>query len=295
MSWDTVQITEFNAALDVQEQQMTSRLLPLAIRKPINGDDFAYDGLTEVQAYHANGRNPDIQPLEASFTRRKMSRDRVVVTLLVDNKDVRGMLTDPQSQLAQLCIAAVERETDRVIYDALFASVYTGRNFGTTVTAATDGVVTVDATAGFTYEKLLEIRANFIDAEVGNQGVTPIAIGISGDEHTDLMSEVELTSGDYTSQYVIQKGIITQALGMDLIAFGAGSSITDPILEIDTNPYRVSFALAQKGVALGISLDRKVEVKDYPTKIETSIINVIKELGAVRTQGVRVQKITFTP
>jgi hypothetical protein len=161
------------------------------------------------------------------------------------------------------------------------------------VTAASDGVTTVDATAGFTYEKLLEIRANFIDAEVGNQGVTPIAIGISGDEHTDLMSEVELTSGDYTSQYVIQKGIITQALGMDLVAFGGGASITDPILEIDT--YRISFALATKGVALGISLDRKVEVKDYPTKIETSIINVIKELGAVRTQGVRVQKITLTP
>lgn len=292
MSWDTVQITEFNAALDVQEQQMTSRLLPYAIRKPISGDDFAYDGITEVQAYHANGRNPDIQPVEASFTRRKMSRDRVVVTLLVDNKDVRGMLTDPQSQLAQLCIAAVERETDRVIYDALFSSVYTGRNFGTTVTASSDGVTEVDASAGFTYEKLLEIRANFIDAEVGNQGVVPIAIGITGDEHTDLMSEIELTSGDYTSQYVISKGIITNALGMDLIAFGGGSSITDPILEIDT--YRYSFALAAKGVALGISLERKVEVKDYPTKIETSIINVIKELGAVRTAGVRVQKIKLT-
>ena len=293
MSWDTVQITEFNAALDVQEQQMTSRLLPYVIRKGISGDDFAYDGLTEVQAYHANGRNPDIQPVEAGFTRRKMSRDRVVVTLLVDNKDVRGMLTDPQSQLAALCIAAVERETDRVIYDAMFASVYMGRNFGTTVSAATDGQLTVDATAGFTYEKLLEIRANFIDSEVGNQGQTPISIGISGDEHTDLMSEVELTSGDYTSQYVIQKGIITQALGMDLVAFGAGSNITDPILEIDT--CRISFALAAKGVALGISLDRKVEVKDYPTKIETSIINVIKELGAVRTAGVRVQKVTLTP
>jgi hypothetical protein len=294
MSYDNVQITEFNAALDVAEQQMTSRLLPYAIRKGIQGDDFAYDGLSEVQAYHANGRNPDIQPVEATFNRRKMSRDRVVVTLLADKKDVRGMLTDPQSDLAALCIAAVERETDRIIYDALFASVYTGRNFGTTVSYTSDGVASVDATAGFTYEKLLEIRANFIDAEVGNQGAVPIVIGISGDEHTDLMSEVELTSGDYTSQYVIQKGIITNALGMDLIAFGAGSSVTDPILET-VSAERISFALAQRGVALGISLERKVEVKDYPTKIETDIINVIKELGAVRTAGVRVQRLRLTP
>jgi hypothetical protein len=294
MSYDVVQITEFNAALDIQEQQMTSRLTPYAVRKTIQGDDFAYDGLTEVQTYRANGRTPDIQPVEAQFTRRKMSRERVVVTLLVDNKDVRGMLTDPQSQLAQLCIAAVERETDRVIYDALFASVWTGRNFATEVTAANDGIFSVDASTAFTYEKLLEIRANFIDAEVGNQGQIPIVIGVSGDEHTDLMSEIELTSGDYTSQYVISKGIITSALGMDLVAFGAGSSITDPILEIGTDTYRYSFALAQKGVALGISLERKVEVKDYPTKVETTIINVIKELGAVRTAGIRVQKVKLT-
>lgn len=294
MSWDTVQITEFNAALDVQEQQMTSRLSPYAIRKTISGNDFAYDGATEVQAYHANGRTPDIQPVEAQFTRRQMTRDRVVVTLLVDNKDVRGMLTDPQSTLASLCVAAVERETDRVIYDALFASVNTGVNFGTSVSYSTDGVTSVDVTAGFTYEKLLEIRQNFIDAEVGNQGQTPIAIGITGDEHTDLMSEVELTSGDYTSQYVISKGIITNAMGMDLIAFGAGSNVTDPILETVSGE-RISFALSSKGVAYGVSLERKVEVKDYPTKVETQIINVIKELGAVRTAGVRVQRLRLTP
>lgn len=294
MSWDTVQITEFNAALDVQEQQMNSRLLPYAIRKPVSGDDFAYDGLTEVQAYHANGRNPDIQPTEVAFTRRKMSRDRVAVTLLVDDKDVRGMLTNPQSDLASLCIAAIERETDRIIYDALFATVYTGRAFATSVSYSSDGVASVDATSALTYEKLLEIRAGFIDAEVGNQGAVSIALGITGDEHTDLMSEVELTSADYTSQYAIQKGRITSALGMDLIAFGAGSSITDPILET-VSAERISFALSARGVAVGISLERKVEVKDHPTKLETKIINVIKEMGAVRTQGVRVQRIRLTP
>jgi hypothetical protein len=294
MSWDTVQITEFNAALDVKEQQMTSRLTPYAIRKSIQGDDFAYDGLESVEAYHANGRNPDIQPVEAQFLRRKMSRDRVVVTLLVDDKDVRGMLTDPQSELASLCIAAVERETDRVIYDAMFASVLTGRNFATTVTYTNDGVASVDATSGLVYEKLLEIRAGFIDAEVGNQGDVPIAIGISGDEHTDLMSEVELTSADYSTQYSIDKGLIKSALGMSLVAFGAGSNVVDPILETVSSE-RISFALAARGVALGISLERKVEVKDHPLKIETKIINVIKEIGAVRTRGIRVQRIRLTP
>lgn len=292
MSWDTVQITEFNAALDAQEQQMNSRLTPFVTRKPIMGDDYAHDGLNEVQPYRANGRNPVLQPTQAAFTRRKMSRERVVVTLLVDSRDVRGMLTNPQGDLATMCIAAVERETDRVIYDSLFASVLTGRSFGTTVTFATDGGLTVDATTAFTYEKLLEIRQNFIDGEVGNQGDIAIAIGISGDEHTDLMSEIELTSGDYTSQYVIQTGIIRTALGMALVAFGANA--TDPILETVSSE-RISFALAQKGVVLGISKDRTVEVKDDPTKVETSIINVIKEIGAVRTQGVRVQKIRLTP
>lgn len=292
MSWDTVQITEFNAALDVQEQQMTSRLLPFVKRIGINGDNFAYDGLTEVQSYRANGRNPDIQPTQATFTRRKLSRERVVVTLEVDQRDVRGMLSDPKGDLARLCIAAIERETDRVIYNALFATVYTGRNFATSVSYSTDGVISIDATSALTYEKLLEIRATLIDSEVGNSGITPVVIGISGDEHTDLMSEIELTSGDYTSQYVLAGGSIKSALGMSLIAFGAG--VTDPILET-VAAERISFALAQNGVALGISLERKVEVKDNPLKVETSIINVIKEMGAVRTQGARVIRIRLTP
>lgn len=292
MSWDTVQITEFNAALDVQEQQMTSRLLPYAKRTTISGDDFAYDGLTEVQSYRANGRNPDIQPSQVTFLRRKMSRERIVVTLMVDQRDVRGMLTDPKGDLANLCIAALERETDRIIYDALFATVLTGRNFGTSVSYTTDGVASVDATAGFTYEKLLEIKANFIDAEVGEAGQVPVSIGISGDEHTDLLSEIELTSGDYSSQYAIDKGTITSGLGMNFIPFGAG--VTDPILET-VAAERISFALAQGGVVFGTSLERKVEVKDNPLKIETAIINVIKEVGAVRTQGVRVQRVRLTP
>lgn len=292
MSLDTVQITEFNTALDVQEQQMTSRLLPFVKRQAINGDNFAYDGLTEVQSYRANGRNPDIQPTQASFTRRKLSRERVVVTLEVDARDVRGMLTNPNADLAKLCIAAVERETDRIIYDALFSSVYTGRNFATTVTYTTDGVVSVDATTALTYEKLLEIKATFIDNEVGIEGGLSVALGISGDEHTDLMSEIELTSGDYTGQYAIEAGVIRKALGMDLVAFGAG--VTDPILETVSSE-RISFALAKGGAVLGISQDRKVEVKDHPLKVETSIINVIKELGAVRTQGVRVIRVRLTP
>jgi hypothetical protein len=294
MSWDNVSITEFNAALDVQEQQMNSRLLPYARRISVNGDNFAYDGLNEVNSYRANGRNPDIQPQSASFSRRKLSRERVVVTLEVDERDVRGMLTNPNADLAKMCIAAVERETDRIIYDSLFATVYTGRNFATSVSYTTDGVVAIDATSALTYEKLLEVKANYIDNEVGtdNVGALSVALGITGDEHTDLMSEVELTSGDYSSQYVIEAGVIRKALGMDLVAFGANA--TDPILET-VGGERISFALAKNGVCLGISQDRKVEVKDHPLKVETSIINVIKEMGAVRTQGVRVQRIRLTP
>ena len=167
MSWDTVQITEFSAALDVKEQQMTSRLLPFVERLSINGDNFAYDGITEVQSYRANTRNPEIQPSSAAFLRRKLSRERVVVTLEVDDRDVRGMLTNPEGKLAELCIAAVERETDRIIYDAMFDTVYTGRNFATSIAYTSDGITSVDATAAFTYEKLLEIRATFMDNEVG--------------------------------------------------------------------------------------------------------------------------------
>lgn len=293
MSYDVVQTTQFNAMLDIKEQQMTSRLLPYARRVQVTGDDFAYDGLDDVSAYYANGANARIQPTNVNFNRRKLSRNRIAVTLLVDRKNIRGMITDPQGELAAACIMAMEREVDRVIYAQMFASVSTGRDFSTTVTFAADGGLTVDATSGLVYEEFLEVIQNFMDSEVAIDGNRRVCMGITGDEHTDLMGESEITSGDYSRQYVVDRGVVKQAVGIELIPFGA--SVTNPILQVDTNPYRVSFAMVDGAMVFGSSRERTLEIKDHPDYVESYVVHVVMECGSVRTRGSRIQKVNLTP
>jgi hypothetical protein len=183
------------------------------------------------------------------------------------------------------------RQYDKVAYDAAFADVLTGRDFETTVTATNDGVDTVNATAGFTYEKLLEIRQNFYDNDVGLDDNERIFLTITGKEHTALMGEQELISGDFTRDFVVEKGRITRAVGMELIPFAGG--IASPILGV-SGGVRSLLAASSRGICLGVSKEMSIKIEDRPDYIETKQVQVVMEIGAVRTEGVLVQKVTTT-
>lgn len=160
------------------------------------------------------------------------------------------------------------------------------------LTAVEDGVITVDATSGLTYEKLLEIKQNFIDADVGNDMPEKFFLGIAGDEHTDMMNETKLISGDYSRQYVIDKGEIQNALGFDIVKYAGKAK--KPMLKVDGSGNRECIAASTRGIVVGVSLAPKLSVDNRPDYYETDQIQMIVEMGAVRTEGCLVQKVKTT-
>ena len=288
-SIDQALITEFSGMVHHEAQQLTSKLKPYAIIKQMSGDTFAYDGLGRVEAREVFGRVVPATFDDIQHNRRKIRRRRFVINLPVDSSDVRGALQDPESEYAKAIAAGMNRQIDRVIYDAAFADVQTGRDFENTLTATQDGVEVVDATAGLTYEKLLEISQNFIDNDVDfDMGAF---LTITGAEHTDLMSEIELTSGDYTRDYVIEKGRIGRALGMDLIQFAA--NVSNPIIPV-INSQRALIAAAKGAFVVGVSKEMSINVTRRDDYIETTQVQVVMEMGAVRTEGALVQRVNVT-
>jgi len=260
--------------------------------KPITGDDFAYDGTGLLTARTVNDRNPLINPVNPDYTRRQMTRDRVIVELMVDNRDVRGMFDDPTSKLVDDCMYAIMRKADKIGITAMHASVKTGKDFGTTVSYATDGGQTVDATGGLTIAKMLEINSNFKKNEVGISIPEPIYIGMSEQEEATLLNISQLTSGDFSRDYVLEKGKIVRALGMEIILFGSG--VDSPQLPVASTT-RDNFAFTPKGLMYGMSKNFTVKVQpDYPGYVESTYIQVLGEIGAVRTDGQRVQKLQTT-
>jgi hypothetical protein len=289
---DNVLITQFSNLLHVEAQQMKTRLMGRLQVVPITGDEWAYDGTGKLEAKTINERNPKIDPTNPEFTRRRMLRDRIVVELIVDNRDVRGMFENPNSKLVRDCMFAIYRKADKIGIDALFASVATGRRFTSTVTFAGGGGRTVNATAGLTYAKLLEIKDNFKGKEVGQDAPENIILGLSEQEETQLFNITQLTSGDFSRNYVVDKGQVVTVMGMDIILFG--SQVDNPQLAVASS-VRDCFAASTMGMVYGMSKDFTVKViPDYPGYVESTYIQVLGEIGAVRCDETRVQKVQTT-
>lgn len=290
-SIDNALVIEFSAMVHEAAQQQVSRYRPYVKVLQMSGDVWAYDGLGTVEMRELTGRNPKVVFDDIDHLRRKITRKRYALALPIDASDVRGSLLNPQNNYASAISKAAMRQYDRVIQNAAFADVLTGRDFGTTVTAANDGVLTVDATAGLTYEKLLEIKQNFIDNDVGVDNSERLVIGHTGAEHTRLMRENELTSGDFSRNFVVDKGTITQALGMDLVSFAANAP--SPIIPVASSQ-RQLIAMSDRAIALGISKEMSIKIQERNDFHETTQVIVEMEIGAVRTEGKLIQKVSVT-
>jgi hypothetical protein len=288
---DAALVTAFSAQVHVAAQQMRARLRDKVIVKQMSGDLFAYDGLGEVEAIEQTGRHQPVVFSDIEHTRRRISRRRFTLTLPLDASDVRGALINPGSEYPAACARAMERVFDRIVVEAMFAAVLTGRNFGTSVTFANDNGDTIDATAGLTYEKLLEANRLFTDDEVGNDMPERMCMGLSGDEEEDLMLEAELTSGDFSRQYVIDKGEITRAMKYELVKFGGAQ--TNPVLAVNSGT-RDCFAMSARAMCVGMSKDVAIKVQERHDLHETVQVEVVFELGAVRTEGKLIKKVQTT-
>lgn len=287
-SIDNALIIEFSSMVHEAAQQQVSRYRPYVKVLQMSGDVWAYDGLGTVEMRELTGRNPKVTFDDIDHLRRRINRKRFALVLPIDASDVRGSLVNPQNNYASAVAKAASRQYDRVIQAAAFADVATGRDFQTTVTFANDGGLTVDATAGLTYEKMLEIKQNFIDNDVIDDR---LVLGHTGAEHTRLMRENELTSGDFSRNFVVDKGTITQAVGIDFVAFAANA--TSPIIPVASSQ-RQLIAMSDRGIALGISKEMTVKIQERNDFHETTQVVVEMEIGAVRTEGKLIQRVSVT-
>lgn len=290
---DNVLVTQFSDTVHVAAQQATARLRPFVKTVPMKGESFAYDGMDSVEATERHGRYEPVVFSDINHWRRKISRRRFTVALPIDAADVRSVLLDPQGAYAQAVVRAMTRVFDRVVVEAMFADVYTGKNMDTPVSFASDNGLTVNATAGFTYEKILEISKNFTDAEVGNENQERFCMGVTGSEHEALMKETELTSGDYTRQFVVEKGSIEYACQFKLVKFAGGSTIANPILGV-SGGVRSCFAMTDKAMVVGMSKEMGLKIENRPDLHETTQVVIEFDFGAVRTEGKLIQKVTTT-
>lgn len=288
---ETAQVIQFSSAVHLAAQQMKARFATLFPVKQLTGKMMAYDGVGSVEAQELNGRFNRVNFSDLQVTRRKIGRRRFSLTIPIDKDDASRVLLNQEAEYAQACSMAMARVYDRIGIEAALATVYTGEEMETAVTFAGDGGQTVTATGGLTYEKLLEIIQNFIDADVGNDMVEKFVFCITGDEHTALMKELELVSGDYNRSYNVERGAIQDACGLSLIKFAANA--VNPILSVAAG-VRSCIAMSTRGLCYAMPKQFEIDVQDRTDLVQTKQVQVNWTLGGVRTEGVLVQKVTTT-
>jgi len=105
------------------------------------------------------------------------------------------------------------------------------------------------------------------------------------------LQEGELISGDFNRAFVVEKGVIRNACGIDLVPFAA--SVSAPIIAA-SGGQRQLIAASSRGICLGISQEMTIKVQERNDLVETTQVQVNFEIGAVRTEGALVQKVTVT-
>lgn len=283
--------TAFSNTVYELTQQTQARLRGIVEMEPLQADQLLLNRVGSAEVQVLNERFPDIVPADLQWDRRRLKADRIGVPFFSDNWDAQKMLTDPNSVFAKRAVEALERHFDRVVIGAATATVYTGKDGTTPVTAATDGVQTVDATAGLTYNKLLEIDEKLQKNEVGTEMPIRKFFLISEQEHTQLMKEGSLTSGDFSRRYVIDQGNMTRALDFELIVYGSNMPI--PMLNVASS-VRDCLVICAGAIKIGLSQSWEVDVQDRTDKWFTKQILASGILGGVRMEGIRIIKVQTT-
>jgi len=296
-----VQKETFESNFYMLTQQSKSKFTQWGIAKFVDpkGARHNVGRIGRLELQKVTGRNPLKQYTDASFDNRQFSTDRYTVSVLIDNKtDVDELIADPTSSIYSAIDAAKERVIDRVIASTAIGAVLVGAPNGsmTSLSAALDGVVTVDASAGLTYEKIQEVTQNFINSELDMSEIYGSMMGLTGKENTALMSEIEFISSDYISARPVEMGVMENVgkYGIALFAgnVSSGTSIPNPVI-VEDSTLRYCPVLTPNAISLAMEV-ASLRIEQSGAHVDSKEITIAFNIGAMRNEGCRVQIIKTT-
>lgn len=300
-SIDQAALQNFQDSFYELAQQTKSRLVAAGVAKflPSKGKTNNMARIGRLDLSKVATRNPDKAYGDYALDNRQFTKERYTKTITIDAKfDINELIKDPTSDIMKQLVQGKERVIDRVIVQAAVGPVLVGAPdvATTSITAAQDGVLTVDATGGFTYAKVTEISQNFFNNDIGPEEVRGTVLAITGKENSALMAEDKFINTFYISGKPVEEGFQKQ-VGMFRVVIFAGSvnggaQITSPILpELTTT--RQCVVLAPESIALAMELG-DLSVERNPLKVNSWDITIDFWMNAMRTEGARVQIVTTT-
>lgn len=282
-------------------QQSKSRLVnggAITMLDP-NGKTNNMSRIGRLELAEVSTRNADKQYSDYALDNRQFSKRRFTRTITIDALyDINELISDPTSPILSNLDAAKERVIDRVAVEAAVGDVLVGAPDTTpsAISAAADGVITVDGTSGVTYSVIQQLTENFINNDVDEMDYTGSIIAVTGAEHTDLMNEDKFINNDYINGSPVGEGHMRKAGLYQVVKFAGsvtgGITVTNPVLPEGTTT-RKCVVLAPNSLAMSMKIGR-VEVERSNRKVNSFDITIDLWINAMRTEGVLVQIVSAT-
>ena len=283
-------ITDFTNQLNHEAQQMTSIFRGLIPEKQVTGDIFESQLLDSTNMDEVTARFQAIEFGNPQHQRRGVETKTFAKVLPIDRTDELRSIVDIKGGYAKNLAMAGMRRLDREVAEAALRDILTGKNFTTTVTAANDGVQTVSAGSGLTYDKLREVKQKMNSSGAGLYG-DKIYVAMTEVQESTLLDEIEVISNDYNVQRSAETGKITSVLGMGIIVFpsNGGESIINKV-----STTRECFAFTDDALELGMLSDFEVRYERRPDLVDTHQLVITSRYAALRKDGKKVIKINVT-
>ena len=246
-----------------------------------------------------NTRNPLKQFSEYNVDNRQFSKSRFTKTVRLDSKDdINELIKDPTSDIYSILLAASKRTEDREIILGATGAVLVGAPNAapTSISAATDGVLTISATGGVAYSTIQKVTQNFINNGVPVDMFRGSQICLTGKENSDLMAVTQFINNDYIKGDIVNQGISNRA-GMYGVQVFAGSeqggiTVPNPIL-VEGVSTRSCVVMAPNAVAVSYKLN-SLRIDQAAECVDSYDITIDMWMGVMRLEGALVQIITTT-
>lgn len=282
-------VQQYRGNIALLSQQKRSVLEPHVRVETIHAEFEYFDQIGTVEAQPKNGRHADTPLMDTPHYRRRVTSSPYNWADMVDNTDKLRMLADPTSPYAQNAVMAFNRQKDKIIINAAFGDVYTGKegktvlSFPDSQTITTAGAAGVTApTDGLTIEKLLAAREMLWRAEVDE--MIPLYCVCSARQLTDMLKTTEVKSADYNTVKALAQGQLNSFMGFTFIR-----SELLPYSVTDTA--RDCLIYAKDGILLAKAEDITVRVSERADKNYSTQVYVEMDLGGTRMEESKVIKV----
>lgn len=267
----TAMVEQYSSNVQILMQQKESRLRPyVRVELGVVGKNAFFDQLSATAAVKRTSRHADTPLVNTPHSRRRVSLYDYDWADLVDNMDVKKILTDPTSSYAVNARNAMNRSQDDEIISAALATCYGGVDGSTSYAFDTSNKQIAAASAGLTVAKLRSAKRMLDGDEVDEEDRVCV---IGSKQLQDLLGTTEVTSADYNSVKALVDGNVDTFMGFKFIR--------SERLSLSSST-RKCIAYQKNSLLLGVGLDVIVDVGPRRDKNMAIQVYLGMSLGATR-------------